>query len=1285
MLSGQSVAVYGKTAGSRMNYFSLSDVRLLDGEFKNIQDMTHKYLLTLDPDRLCSWFRREAGLTPKKQPYPSWESNPSQFIIPGHILGFYLSSMSMMYETTGDSEILARLEYTLRELDECQRAGGDGYIGAVRNGRQVYEAFMDDHSLVDGADIAGEPEPTYIMNKITLGLYGVYTRCGLPLAKDIMLGLLDWYDANLFGPLDDEDLQRLLVCEHGSMSESYANAFLLTGDKKYADMAKRLNDERILIPCAEGRDIFAGWHANCLIQKLPGYEATYAITGDERFTDAALFAWKKITNDYSWVNGGNSTHEHFFRPSDADLKVIENGGPESCNTVNMLRLTEALYSHYARPEMIDYYERALLNHVLAIYEPERGQCAYIMKMQPGGFETHGVEQESFWCCTGTGYESPAKFQKMIYTHDSEALYINLFIPSELDWKEKDFKLRQLTRIPDEETTVLEIEKGNPAEIAIRLRHPYWVEAGKMRVKVNGKNIKTKTSPGQFAEIKRKWNSGDRIEVGLPMKVRVESLTPDRKFVSVSYGPAVLAAPFPSNDLKKSDYFHPDDWHGNRNSVRHTFPQDSIARMTGSLKDIASGIIKTDDPLLKFRTAIEPGVPGSTLVPVYRLPYQRHIIYFPTENLDNDATDNSIKPWDKEMADLDNLTVDRVRIGDTDSERLHKMEAIKSETGNAFGHEWRHATDGGYFMYEMNALPSEPQDLYMVFRSDDSGDRTFDVLIDGRLLKTICHNEPNKNAEGPFYSDTISIPDSVTKGKEKITVKFHAKKGNIAGGLFDVRIIAAKRGARNPLIHADLPDMSMVRVGDSYYMSETTNHMNPGVPVLKSDDLVNWRIVSHCYDRLSDCDAMTLENGSNAYGAGSWASCIRYNDGKFYVSTFSGTTDRTYIFSTDDPEKGNWESTEFAPSRHDHSLFFDDDGRVYMLWGGGKIHIAEMNDSLNGFKAGSERVLIEDASKPSGPVGLPAEGSQIFKVDGMYYLLNITWPQQSMRTVVVHRSPSLEGPWEGRVALRDRGIAQGGLIDTPVGRWYAYLFRDYGAVGRIPFLCPVTWEDGWPVLGIDGKVPFILEGLPENNDLICSLAGSDDFSRNRGDAPLPLFWQWNHVPDDSNWSITERKGWLRLKTGRVDKDFLQARNTLTQRTIGPTSCATTKMDVSDMRNGDFAGLALLQKHYGQIGVYMENGNRRLIMVSAESDTPEVMADIPLNQNTVFLKADCDFTDLRDEAEFFYSLNGKSWIRFGPALKMTYTVPQFIGYRFALFNYATNESGGFVDFDYFNIGK
>jgi beta-xylosidase len=336
-------------------------------------------------------------------------------------------------------------------------------------------------------------------------------------------------------------------------------------------------------------------------------------------------------------------------------------------------------------------------------------------------------------------------------------------------------------------------------------------------------------------------------------------------------------------------------------------------------------------------------------------------------------------------------------------------------------------------------------------------------------------------------------------------------------------------AKNPVIFADVPDMSMIRVGNTYYMSSTTMHMSPGVPIMKSNDLVNWKLVSYAYDTLADIDELNLANGKSTYGRGSWASCIRYYDGTFYVSTFAQTTGKTYIFSTKNIEKGPWKTVSFKPSYHDHSIFFDDDGKVYMIYGAGKLHIHELNEDLTGVKPGTERVLIENASTPSGTGGgLPAEGSQLFKVKGRYYLFNISWPRGGMRTVIIHRADKITGPWEGRVALQDLGVAQGGLIEMPNGNWYAYLFRDFGSVGRTPYLVPVKWEDGWPVLGINGKVPETLE-LPAGKGLIPGIVAPDEFTRKRGQPALPLVWQWNHNPDNNLWSLKERKGFLRLKT------------------------------------------------------------------------------------------------------------------------------------------------------------
>jgi beta-xylosidase len=505
------------------------------------------------------------------------------------------------------------------------------------------------------------------------------------------------------------------------------------------------------------------------------------------------------------------------------------------------------------------------------------------------------------------------------------------------------------------------------------------------------------------------------------------------------------------------------------------------------------------------------------------------------------------------------------------------------------------------------------------------------------------------------------------------------------------ISALAETARNPILHADVPDIAMVRVGDTYYMSSTTMHMSPGLPIMKSKDLVNWELVSYAYDVLDDVDELNLTNGKSSYGRGTWASSLRHHNGTYYATTFSQTTGKTYVYSTKDIERGPWKETSFKPMLHDHSLFFDDDGRAYMLYGGGYLRLVELKGDLSGLKEGGfNQVVVTNAHLvASANVGLPAEGSQLFKHNGKYYLFNICWPRGGMRTVLVHRADKLAGPWEGRVGLQDKGVAQGSIIDTPSGEWFAYLFQDSGAVGRIPYLVPMTWEDGWPVMGMGGKVPMTLN-LPAGKGLIPGIVASDEFERNEGDRPLPLVWQWNHNPDNSHWSLTARRGFLRLTTGRTDPHFLAARNTLTQRTIGPECSGSTAIDISHLKDGDFAGLGLLQRDYGLVGVKSEGGTNFVVMVRAQpasqrerTSSVQEAARVVVTANTVYLKAKCDFKNRTDRARFYYSVDGKSWNAIGNELKMSYTIPHFMGYRFGLFNFATKEAGGYTDFDYFHI--
>jgi len=491
-------------------------------------------------------------------------------------------------------------------------------------------------------------------------------------------------------------------------------------------------------------------------------------------------------------------------------------------------------------------------------------------------------------------------------------------------------------------------------------------------------------------------------------------------------------------------------------------------------------------------------------------------------------------------------------------------------------------------------------------------------------------------------------------------------------------------ARNPIIWADFPDPSVIRVGDTYYMSNTTMHFCPGLPIMKSKDLVNWKMVGYAYQKLEDNDETTLQNGKNMYGKGSWASSLRYNNGIYYATTFALNTGKTYIFKTTDIESGKWEETSFKPVLYDGSLFFDDDGRVYKMCEDDNIRLVELNSDLSGIKQGGfDQIVIKNATGLVGKdIIVTAEGAHLHKVNGKYYLFLIAWPKNGMRTQLVFRADKITGPYEGRIFLKDQGVAEGCMIDTPEENWYAMLFQDNGSVGRTPFLIPVKWENGWPVADNNGKVPATLN-IPVSNAPIPASIASDEF--NVSTSGLNLQWQWNHNPDNRCWSLSQRPGFLRLTTGRVDDNFEQARNMLTQMTFGPVCSGTIAIDVSHMNDGDITGLAALQKQYGIVGVKMTGSAKFIVMISAEFGSAVELTNIPLNQKTVYLKIDFDFEKRTDKAYFYYSLDGKQWSKIGKFLQMSYSLAHFVGYRFALFNYSTKTAGGFVDFDYFRISN
>jgi len=494
------------------------------------------------------------------------------------------------------------------------------------------------------------------------------------------------------------------------------------------------------------------------------------------------------------------------------------------------------------------------------------------------------------------------------------------------------------------------------------------------------------------------------------------------------------------------------------------------------------------------------------------------------------------------------------------------------------------------------------------------------------------------------------------------------------------IAHAQTMATNPVMWADVPDPDIIRVGNAYYMTSTTMHFNPGVPIMKSTDLVTWETIGYVYDILTSNNNTNMLNGANMYGKGSWASCLRYANGYYYVYFLSYTTNATHVYRTKDIENGPWTGVTISRGMHDLSVLFDDDGRVYAFYGSTDIHMVELTADGLAIKAGGvDKIVITNAGSVAGTSFIVnSEGSHIYKINGTYFLSLISWPNGSSRTELAYRTSSLTGTWEGKVLLSNNGVAQGGFVSTPAGKWYGLLFRDNGAVGRIPYLTQVTWTNNWPMMTAPATLDIAASAIG-----LKGIIASDDFNYS-SPVKLNTAWQWNHNPDNTNWSMTTRPGYFRIATSRVDANIYSARNTLTQRTFGPTSTGVVAIDVTNMKDGDYAGLSAFQDKYGFVGVKMSGTTKSIVMVNASSGTLTEVASASLTQNAVYLRVDCNFANQTDKATFYYSTNGTTWTALGNTLQMSFELTHFVGYRFALFNYATKTAGGFVDFDYFKTG-
>ncbi len=513
--------------------FPLSEVRLLDSPFKAAMERNAAYLLSLDPDRLLHNVRLYAGLTPKGAIYGGWERQG----VAGHTLGHYLTAISQQFAATGDVRFRKRIDYIVGEMAECQKAYGDGYVGALPPKelgtlRGLREGRVDFFS--------GSWVPWYTMHKVLAGLTDAWVLGGNPQARGVALRLADWVDG-VTASLTENQLQTMLQIEHGGMMDVLAELYGLTGDARYLAVSRRFYHHKVFDALLAGRDELPGKHANTQIPKVIGEARAYEVSGDPDARKIAEFFWDRVAHHHSWVIGGNSDNEHFF-PEGEEPRHLGPATAETCNSYNILKLTEHLIDWEPKVEYADFYERVLYNHILASQDPKRGMFTYYVSMKPGLFKTYSTPFDSFWCCVGTGMENHTKYGEAIYFHGEDELFVNLFIPSVLTWTEKGLVLEQKTEYPHGDRTELTFKSAPPGLLALLVRCPGWA-AGPLVAELNGKPLVVDAKPGAYARIERQWAPGDHLAVTIPMAVRTEALAGAPNKVAFLYGPLVLAGDF----------------------------------------------------------------------------------------------------------------------------------------------------------------------------------------------------------------------------------------------------------------------------------------------------------------------------------------------------------------------------------------------------------------------------------------------------------------------------------------------------------------------------------------------------------------------------------------------------------------------------------------------------------------------------------------------------------------------------------------------------------------------
>lgn len=749
--------------------FKVAEVKLLDSPFKESQDAEAKYLLSLNLDRLLAPFQNESGIKTEASPYPGWETN----FLPGVALSFYLSGTSRLYALTGEGIYLKNIRYILDHLRKCQLNNG-GYLLGSRDGKKVFSKLEEEGYYPEFDNwLKGHGEPYYVMEKLFSGLIDVYKICNIPLALTIAVDLADWLQKHM-SHISDEDLQKIMFTEYGGLNWVLADLYAITGNAEYLAMSKRWHDNGVLVPLTKGIDILTGIHANSQFPKVSGLAYRYRYTADSSEWKGAVFFWESVVNHRSYVTGGNSSNE-LFSPKDSLSHTLNPNTEENCNEYNMLKLTSLLFQMEPRVEFADYMERTLYNHILSAQNIKDGRVCYYLPLLPAVQKIYQPLYDIFSCCVCSAMDSYTRHSEYIYAHSDSVLYLNLFIASSLTWREKGISVRQETRFPFEDNSVLTFKCKRKTRLCLKVRHPYWLSEP-MRLWINGEEHPLILTDGYYS-IHRTWATGDRVEIRLPMNTRIERMPDDENKIALFYGPVLLAGTFDEETAVALSEAH-----------------DAPAVIPGEVP-VCQWLEAADEPMY-FRLNVPSSV-DINLKPFYLVNEEYYSVYL--DILTENEWKHRISLADQRAANLRQLeknTVDRVIVNDEASERDHMLsgtsEKGKGDYGLLMNKGWRKALPPEGLKYQLKVLPNEPVALYCKYigkRSNEPCD--YKIKIDTACIINRMNWEPSLNEKMPFvpvYEETIPIPFKLTEGRNTVTVSFEVIYKPLMPGLMELRVV-----------------------------------------------------------------------------------------------------------------------------------------------------------------------------------------------------------------------------------------------------------------------------------------------------------------------------------------------------------------------------------------------------------------------------------------------------------------------------------------------------------------